>query len=91
MTPVTFKQVQGNETWYELVDSKQDYNHAEFKRLQFNSVKKRELTLTSYQKICQFLLSPLDKVSYLPYVKVKLIFPSHYFLLYNHTEFNLTG
>ena len=45
MTPVTFKQVQGNETWYELVDPKQDYNHAKFEKLQFNSVKKRELTL----------------------------------------------
>ena len=31
-TPVTLKQGQGHQTWYELVDPKQGYNHAKFER-----------------------------------------------------------
>ena len=33
-TPVTLKQDQGHETCYDLIDPKQGYNHATFKKLQ---------------------------------------------------------
>ena len=35
---VTLKQGPGHQTWYELVNPKQGYNHAQFKKPHLNSV-----------------------------------------------------
>ena len=40
-TPVTLKQGQGHQTWYELVESKQGYNNAKFEKSCLNSVCER--------------------------------------------------
>ena len=37
-TPVTLKQSQGHQKWYELVDPKQGYNNAKFGKPYSNSV-----------------------------------------------------
>ena len=37
-TPVTLKQGQGHQTWYDLVDPKQSYNNAKFEKPHLNSV-----------------------------------------------------
>ena len=37
-TPVTLKQGQGHQTWYELVDPSQGYNNAKFEKPHLNSV-----------------------------------------------------
>ena len=37
-TSVTLKYSQGHQTWYELLDPKQGYNHAKFERSSYNSV-----------------------------------------------------
>ena len=36
-TPVTLKQSQGHQTWYDLADPKQGYNHAKLKGPPLNS------------------------------------------------------
>ena len=36
--PVTLKQGQGHQTWYELVDPKQGYNYAKFEKPHMNTV-----------------------------------------------------
>ena len=37
-TPVTLKQGQGHQTWFELVDPRQGYNNAKFEKPSLNSV-----------------------------------------------------
>ena len=39
--PVTLKQSQRHQFWYELVDPKQGYNCAKFERLRLNSVREK--------------------------------------------------
>ena len=38
---MTLKQGQGHQTWDELLDPEQDYNHAEFERPPLNSVRQK--------------------------------------------------
>ena len=40
-TPVTLKNGQGYQTWYELVDPKQGYNNAKFKKPRLNGVREK--------------------------------------------------
>ena len=40
--PVTLKQGQGHQTWYEVVDPRQGYNTAKFERPHLNSVYEKE-------------------------------------------------
>ena len=40
-TPVTLKQGQGHQTWYDLVDLKQSHNNAKFEKPHLNSVKRQ--------------------------------------------------
>ena len=57
-TPVTLKQGRGHQTWHELIDPKQGYNHAKFGGPHLNSVRKKaNVNVLSDQKIRQ--LSPL--------------------------------
>ena len=39
--PLTFKQGQGHQTWYELAEPKQGYNNAKFQKPCLNSVHKK--------------------------------------------------
>ena len=41
-TPVTLKQGQGHQTWYELVDTKHGYNNAKFENPRFNNVHEKD-------------------------------------------------
>ena len=38
---MTLKQGESQQTWYELVDPKQGYNHAKFERPPLNSVRQK--------------------------------------------------
>ena len=61
---VTLKQGQGNQSWYELVDLKEGYNHAKFEKPHFNNAHKKNPTVVfffffwSNQETCPF--SPLN-------------------------------
>ena len=58
-TPVILKQDQDHQTWYDLIEPKQGYNHAKFERPPLNSIRKKMmLTVLSNQETCQ--LSPLN-------------------------------
>ena len=39
--PVTLKQGQGHQTWYELVDTKQGYSNAKFEKSRLNGVREK--------------------------------------------------
>ena len=58
-TPVTLKEGEGDQTWYESVDHKQDYNHAQFERPPLNSVQGKA-NVTVFDKSGNHLLSPLN-------------------------------
>ena len=56
-TPVTLKQGQGHQTWYELEDPKQGHNNAKFEKPCLNSVCERANNkVIANQETCQ--LSP---------------------------------
>ena len=55
---MTFKQDQGHQIWYKLVDSEQGYNHAKFEIPSLHSVREK----ASVKVFCQMR----KYVSYLP-------------------------
>ena len=56
--PVILKWGQRHQTWYKLVDPKQGYNQAKFKKPHFNSVCEKANVFCPTQETCQ--LSPLS-------------------------------
>ena len=63
-TPVILKQGQGHQTWYELVNPKQDYNNAKFQKPHLNSVCEKandntfvipgNMSIISLENVCEY-------------------------------------
>ena len=50
-TPVTLKQAQGHQTWHELVDSMQVYDHATFERPPLKGVRKKKSNMKVFLQL----------------------------------------
>ena len=62
-TPVTLKQSQGHQTWFELVDPEQGYDNAKFKKKPHLtvSVKKPTIKVLSNQETCKLPSLNMDE------------------------------
>ena len=59
-TPVTLKQGQGHQTWYELVDPKEGYNKPKFQKSCWNSVHEKANS-KDFVKSVNRSISPLNR------------------------------